>query len=220
MASITKNQVSFLKTKFLNELGEQKATDNLPVVEGILQEYAKAFLKTAIDNLEKSGSVASGLTSTDITFAISQVSGSYIISIGYPKGSKASKYYDFINKGVAGVGKTTDSPYAFKSKYPSQEHVSAIKSWLKFGKAKIMATDVSRYGPTKNERKSSGLRKKDITKSLAYMIASSVKRKGIRATHFFDDAIKTTFDKNFIGILSEALAADVSLQIIQTTREN
>lgn len=215
--SITQRQIDFLKSNLAGKLGSQKS-DELPVVEGILKEYAEAFLTEAIENLNKTNSVASGLTSSDLAFEFTKTGTSYILTVGYPSKSKASKYYDFINKGVAGVGKSIDSPYAFKSKNPSPDHVRAIEKWLSTGKAKITARDVTRYGPTKQESKF--FRAAASKESIAYAIAKSSKIKGIQATRFFDDAIASVFNKNFISIISKALAADVSLEIKQTFKKN
>ena len=41
----------------------------------------------------------------------------YVLSVGYQQGSEASKYYDFVNKGVKGTSNVkadAKSPYSFK----------------------------------------------------------------------------------------------------------
>lgn len=216
MASISQRQVEFLKSQFLNSLGTQRPTNDLSVLEGILKQYAQVFLMEAIENLNKTNSIATGNIADDLTFTVEEVPGSYILSIGYPPESNAAKYYDFVNKGVSGVQNPTASPYAFKTINPSKKHVKAIEDWLLLGKSKVQATDVARYSPSRQESKSIGFRQVDDSKSLAYVIARSIKKKGIKATNFFDDAISTVFNDNFRLILSEALAADVQIQLTNT----
>lgn len=212
MASISQRQVQLLKSQFLQSIGQSKDIGELPVVEGILKEVAKVFLETAVDNANKSNSIDTGAIVDDLTFTIEKGNG-YTLTVGYPPNSPAAKYFDFVNKGVAGVGKVTDSPYQFKSKNPSKAHVSAIAEWIKRGKMKTSASDVSRYGLTKQESKYVNLRQKGKTQSLAYVVARSIKIKGLKATRYFDDAIMTVFGDGFRKVLSEALAADISIQI-------
>lgn len=213
--NIGKSQVELLKLQFLKSLGGERGNDKLPVLDGILKRYAESFLQAAIDNLNKSNSIASGDIAGDLTFAIEQGSGKYVLSIGYPSESEASKYYDYINKGVSGVGKTTASPYSFKTVNPSRKHVAGIEKWIASGKAKVQASDVTRYSPTRQESKSVSFKNSE-PKSLAWVIARAVKKKGIKATNFFDDAIAEVFSGDFQKILSEALAADVEIQLIKT----
>ena len=51
-------------------------------------------------------------------------------------------------------------------------------------------------------------------KSLAYAVSVGIKKKGIKQTRFFDDAITKVFGKGFIKQVSQALNADISLKII------
>lgn len=213
--NINKSQIEALKQSFLRSLGNNRSDFDLVVLNGVLEKYAEAFLEAAKSNLNKTNSINTGKIADDLTFSIEKGKGSYILSIGYPEDSDASKYYDFVNKGVAGVGKTTSSPYSFKTVNPSKKHVSAIEKWIQSGKAKVQVSDVARYGPTRQESKSIGFRKVE-PRSIAYVIARSIKKKGLEATNFFDDAIASVFNGDFRRILSEALAADVEIQLIKT----
>lgn len=214
---ITANQVQLLKEKFLNELGSARPSNNLPVIDGILAEYAKAFIDSAYANANKSGIVYKGNLASDLTFKVTQIGSSYEIAIGYPATSEAADYYDYQNKGVAGFGKTlAGSPYSFKSAYPSRKMVDAIEEWVRYNGISNRAEDQTRnLSALQTKRKSLS-----DTEQTAYAIASGIKRKGIKQTLFFDNAIAQTFDKNFISTLSKALAADVVLKLIQTNGNN
>lgn len=213
--SITANQVKLLKDKFLQSLGSQRP-EALPVLDQILADYAKAFIDAAYANANKAGIVYKGSLNSDLTFKVVNTGRSYEISIGYPASSPAAEYYDFQNKGVAGVGKSIASPYSFKTLYPSRKMVSQIEEWVKFNGISSRAEDQTRNLSslqTKRKRLSD-------TEATAYSIAKGIKRKGIKQTLFFDNAIAQTFDKNFVATLSKALAADVSLKLIQTNGNN
>lgn len=214
---ITANQVKFLKDKLLTQLGSERPNNNLPVVEQILADYAKEFLDTANANADKAGLTYKGTIQTDLTFKVTQNGRAYEIAIGYPATSAAAEYYDFQNKGVAGVGKTVaGSPYSFKSMYPSRKMVSAIEEWVRFNGIANRAEDQTRnLSALQTKRK-----RLTETESTAFGIAMGIKRKGIKQTLYFDNAIASTFNKDFVNVLSKALAADVSLKLIQTNGNN
>lgn len=98
-------------------------------------------------------------------------------------------YYDFVNKGVNGIQATVGSPYSFRTPYANTNMVNAIMGvggvgWV--GAKGIVADDG------------------DYT-SLGWAIATSLKKKGIKPTHFFDDVItedllnefKSNFERDF-----------------------
>jgi hypothetical protein len=139
---------------------------------------------------------------------------SYTISLGYPKSEPASKYWDFINKGVKGtknIKADSKTPYKFNTGKKSIP-ISAAKKWLGYNKLKITAV--------KPYRKL-GVEQKALkgTKSLEYILARSIHRKGIRSTHYFDDAKKETFGKNFYEIMEAALGKDIQIKIRQIGKE-
>jgi hypothetical protein len=214
---ITANQVKFLKDKFLQTAGGARQTNKLEVVEQILAAYANEFIGTAYENANKSGLTYKGAIGSDLSFKVTENGSSYEIAIGYPATSPAAEYYDFQNKGVAGVGKTVaGSPYSFKTMYPSRKMVTAIEEWVRFNGIANRAEDQTRnLSALQTKRK-----RLTDTKSTAYAISIGIKRKGIKQTLYFDNAITSTFNKDFVNVLSKALAADVSLKLIQTNGNN
>lgn len=221
---ITANQVKFLKDKLLTQLGSERPNNNLPVVEQILADYAKEFLDTANNNADKAGLTYKGTIQSDLTFKVTQNGSSYEIAIGYPATSPAAEYYDFQNKGVAGVGKSLPgSPYSFKSAYPSRKMVTQILLWIRDGKNKARfegQTQNLSATQTKRKRLSEAVDSSNNFKSLTYGVATNIKKNGIKQTLYFDNAITSTFNKDFVNVLSKALAADVSLKLIQNNGNN
>ena len=212
--SISKAQAQAIADGFLNTLGEQPMKEGeMPVAERLLKDFGADFIKTAQANLRANGSIASGAID-DIRMYFSKFGTTYSISLGYPKSEKASKYWDFINKGVKGtknIKADSKTPYKFN---PSKKSIpiSAVQGWLGYNKLK--ATAVKPYRKLGVEAKAI-----DSKKSLAYVVARSIHRKGIRSTHYFDNAQKEVFGKNFYEVMETALGKDIQIKIRQIGKE-
>lgn len=212
--SISKAQAIALGDGLINTIGEQPLKEGeMPIIERMLKEFGGDFVTTAQKNLIKNKSIASG-DINDIRISMTKFATSYTLSLGYPKSEPASKYWDFINKGVKGTknikadGKT---PYKFN---PSKKAIpiSAAQKWLGYNKLKVTA--VKKYKKLGVEEKAI-----DGKKSLAYMVARSIHRKGIRSTHYFDNAQKEVFGKNFYEVMEAALGKDIQIKIRQIGKE-
>ena len=212
--SITKAQALALGDGFLNTLGEKPMNANeLPVVERLLKDFGTAFILDAQKNLRANNLIASGAIN-DIKMFITKFGTTYTLSIGYPKSDAASKYWDFVNKGVAGtknVKADSKTPYKFN---PAKKSIpiSAVEKWLGYNKLK--AVSVKKYRKLGVESKAI-----DARKSLAYIVARSIHRKGTRSTHYFDNAQKATFGKNFYSVMEAALGKDIQIKIRQIGKE-
>jgi len=212
--SITKAQASALAEGFLNTLGEQPMKEGeFPIIEKLLLDFGGDFIKNAQKNLNANNSIASGKIN-DIRMNFTKFGTNYSISLGYPKSEPASKYWDFINKGVKGtknIKADAKTPYKFN---PSKKSIpiSVAQGWLGYNKLKVVA--VKPYRKLGVETKAT-----DEKKSLAYVLARSIHRKGIRSTHYFDDAQKETFGKNFYEVMEVALGKDIQIKIKQIGKE-
>ena len=212
--SITKAQALALGDGFLNTIGEQPMKSNdLPTVERLLKDFGAAFILDAQKNLRANNSIASGAIN-DIKMFLTKFGTSYTLSIGYPKSDAASKYWDFVNKGVKGtknIKADSKTPYKFN---PAKKSIpiSAVQGWLGYNKLKTTA--VKPYRKLGVEAKAI-----DAKKSLAYVVARSIHRKGIRSTHYFDNAQKATFGKNFYEVMEAALGKDIQIKIRQIGKE-
>ena len=212
--SISKSQAIALGEGLINTLGEQPMKEgDMPVIERMLRDFGGEFITTAQKNLNKSKSIASGAIN-DIRIDLTKFGTSYTLSLGYPKSEPASKYWDFINKGVKGtknIKADGNTPYKFN---PSKKAIpiSAAQKWLGYNKLKVTA--VKKYKKLGVEEKAI-----DGKKSLAFMVARSIHRKGIRSTHYFDNAKKETFGKNFYEVMEAALGKDIQIKIRQIGKE-
>lgn len=220
---MTRQQAQFIREQFLNRFGDRYTIVNqndLPIIQQVLNQAGLDFNKSITENLEAGGNISSGKLA-DVSVPIIRQNGSdYILQVGYPVGSEQLKYYDFLNKGVKGVGgknamlKNNSGKYSFKSKYPNRKMAASIFSWLNKARKSIRADRVD-VSNTQRRRRSLANVLDEATnkKRLSYAISSAIKRDGIKATYYFDKAIEQNFGKEFKDALSIALGGDIILQI-------
>ena len=217
--SISKAQIQALRSGFLQSIGDTaynvvKAED-LPILEKTLALYGKEFNDTIVKILDKDNITSSGRLAEPAMPIITKFGTGYVLSLGYEPGSEASKYYDFVNKGVKGTKNLkadSKTPYAFKSSKKAVP-VSSIEKWLGYNKLKSVS--VKKYTKLGTETKAI-----ETKKSLAYVIARSIHTKGLRSTHYFDRAVAQVFNKEFIENIATAIGGDIQIQIKQTINES
>jgi hypothetical protein len=188
-------------------------TGRMDVVEDLLATYAKKFIEAAQRNLRAKQKIDTGAL-MDMTFDVTYLGKSYMVTIGYPKDSKAAEYWDFVNKGVAGVGKTlSGSPYKFKTKGASKKMIDAMQGWIE--RHNIRPRDKYTISGLEKKRKSIRSTVSQTTKirSLATAFARSIKRKGIQPTNYFDNALKLFNSAEFQKDLAEAVGFEVQVAI-------
>jgi hypothetical protein len=226
--SISQAQAKAIADGFLNKIGEQPMkSDELPVIEQLLKDFGVDFIKQAQYNLEKNGSISSG-NINDIRMEFTKFGTIYTLSLGYPESEPASKYWDYVNKGVQGYGgknakpNNTDSKYKYKTPYPNRAMASSIFSWLNKARKSIRSDKYS-VTETASRKKNLGLKKlltdADNKRKLAYAISSKIKRDGLKATHYFDKAADEVFGDEFQEIMNAALGFDVEIKIKQIGKE-
>lgn len=213
--SISKAQADAIGKEFLSKFGNEPfgSKTDLPTIEYMLGLYGSEFIKEAQNNLKLTNSIASG-NINDIIATVTKFGTTYTLSIGYPKSEPASKYFDYINKGVKGtknIKADSNTPYKFS---PSKKsvNISAIERWLSYNKLK--AVSIKPYKKLGQETKAI-----ESKKSLAYVIGRSIHKKGIKSTHYFDNAQKYVFDKSFISVMETALGKDIQITIKQIGKE-
>jgi len=216
--SISKAQIEALRSGFLQSLGgsfDKYKQGDLPVLEETLALYGKAFNDKITEILDKENITSSGRLAEPALPIITKFGTGYILSLGYEPGSEASKYYDFVNKGVKGTKNEkadNKTPYAFKGNKKAVP-VSSIEKWLGYNKLKSVS--VKKYTKLGTEAKAI-----EGNKSLAFLIARSIHRKGLKSTRYFDRAVAQIFNKEFIENIAIAVGGDVQIQIKQAINGN
>ena len=216
--SISKAQIQALRDSFIQSLGgsfDKVKDGDLPILEETLALYGKAFNDKITEILDKENITSSGRLAEPALPIITKFGTGYILSLGYEPGSEASKYYDFVNKGVKGTKNEkadNKTPYAFKGNKKAVP-VSSIEKWLGYNKLKSVS--VKKYTKLGTEAKAI-----EGKKSLAFLIARSIHRKGLKSTRYFDRAVAQIFNKQFIENIAVAIGGDVQIQIRQTINGN
>ena len=148
-------------------------------LENYLKSYGKYIVRQARGILKKRGKNVTGKLSKSLRYEIVETKKGYDIQF------LASKYASFVNKGVSGTegrrtyidqdGKRKVSPFKFKNQPPS----SVIEGWIK------------NRGIQGRDRKGRFITRK----SLAFLIARGIKRKGIPAASFYTQPLSYSFNK-------------------------
>jgi hypothetical protein len=196
-----------------DEITELKGIEELMVLA------AANFILQVQENLNQAGKIDTGTLASDIEKGeITNAGGVYSIDVGYPKGSKASKYYDFVNKGVKGTrsGTPADSPYSFRSDMPGPSMTSAIAGWYRrhasYGRKETQKKNLSAV-QRKRKKLSKMVDANKRIKSLAFATAVNIKRRGLKKTGFFDKAIQSSFGPEFVNALAKITGKEIAINI-------
>lgn len=216
--SIKQIQQEVIDEGFLDSLANDNTNyqdlKQYPVLKKMIILASSNFIDTALAELERQGKVntgglSDGLSSTDVL----ESGEGYEVELGYEPSDPSSKYYDYVNKGVAGKGKG-GSPYSFKTLKPSKKMVSAIELWMR-QRGLQGRNDDMRYNLSANQKKNKSLAQTPEKKlrSFAYLTARKIKREGIPYSGFFDKAVEAQFGKDFADAVAGAVAADLRVYI-------
>lgn len=194
----------------LGNLGNNDRGDKVTLSASaqVLVDMSEFLINEAINNLNKKGTVATGDLESSISSKDIQIDGSRL-SIDI----ELLDRYKFIDEGVKGVEGGTGK-YQFKTKRPNLAMQKSIKAWLRLrGRRATKYKAISR-----TERKDQGIArtraKADSQDSLAWAVATSIKKKGIKPTKFFTNAVKAT-QREF----KKELAAGFKLDIINSLND-
>lgn len=220
--SISQAQADFLNESTIDQLGRSQKNygelNELPLTERTILKYVGRFILKAIATLKKKKIVDTGELSRSIRQGeLINNNGDYSIQIGYESDSEGAKYYDYVNKGVTGhqSGKPI-SEYKFQKKDPSVNGpmVAAIQKWVQ-RKGIQTKLETKRTSTKALQKKRLSISKISPEKRTAWLIARSIKRKGIERSGFIDDSLKSAFGKEFLNALGQAVGGDVRVYIRQ-----
>ena len=216
--SIAKAQIRELQSSFIQSIGDTEFgkvnPKDLPILERVLAIYGQAFNTRITQILDEENITSSGKLANPAEPLLTKFGTGYILSVGYEKGSEQDKYFRFINKGVLGTTNEKadpNTPYKF-DKAKKYVNIGAVEKWLGYNKLKIVA--VKKYTKLGVETKAI-----ESKRSLAFVIARSIHRKGITSTKYFDRAVAQIFNKDFVADVALAVGSDVQIQIKQIVNE-
>lgn len=199
---------------YLGTLGSDDRGDSLALGETAkkLVGLAEFLITEAQKNLNKAGAEATGELEASIAAENMEVQGNNM-SIDIVLLDR----YRFTDQGVKGV-ESGKGKYQFKTKYPNKKMATAILKWLR--KRSISARNKPTIGKSrvsKNETKNIKIRQlvdsADDYKSLAYAVSTNIKKRGIKPTYFFTNAVKATEKK-----CKAEIAAGYKIDIINSLK--
>jgi hypothetical protein len=226
MASISQAQAS-LGSNFTVGGIARPGQEKFDAVEAIMIQAALEFINLAKKRLTQRGKIDTGNLSDIVVSDLTDKGGKYEITVGYLESNPASKYYDFNDLGVKGIGgfkgklpkgfhEPTNTPYNFKNLRLSSGFIDSITRWYLRHKAYIRNEDQRQnLSGLQRKRKTLGavVSETEKIRSLAIATARNIKRKGISRTGFFVDNIDEAFGQEFQLKLAKALGQDVVLNI-------
>jgi hypothetical protein len=182
---------------FLGTLGNKDKGDGYPAVAKALAELAGFLIERATRNLQKGGNTATGATAASMKIVNVDLEGP-VKSLDV----EILKTYTFLDLGVKGVegGK---GKYSFKTKFANKKMALAILKWLRKRSVATKYKAHSSYSDNlrgdakgRQERKNQAIKKivndAESKKRLAYAISVNIKKKGIKPTYFFRNAVRDT----------------------------
>lgn len=147
-------------------------------IENYLKSYGKYIVRQARGILKSKGKDTTGKLSSSLKYKVTKEKEGFEIKF------LASKYAAFVNKGVSGTkgsrtyidkdGKRKRSPFRFKKQPPS----NVIEGWIR--NKGIQGRDIKGRFITR--------------KSLAFVIARSIKKKGIPAASFYTQPLSYSYN--------------------------
>jgi hypothetical protein len=230
MASISEAQAS-LGSDFTVGGIDRVAKLEFTEVEALMTSAALKFIKLAKKRLTQRGKIDTGNLSDLIVGDLTNKGGTYEITVGYLKSNPASKYFDYNDLGVRGVGgfkgklprgfkQPTNSPYSFRDPIDkitlSKGFIDSIIKWYLRHKQYIRNDDQRKnLSALQRKRKTlaSIVPESEKIRGLAIATAKNIKRKGISRTGFITDNVEEAFGKDFQIKLSKALGQDFVLNI-------
>jgi hypothetical protein len=189
----------------------------IPVtLEGLLAVYAKEFIDAVRENLDNAGKVSTGGLSDGIDSGEIQKQGSkYTLDIGYDKSDPASKYWDFVNKGVQGIisREPASSPYKYRKLSAPPVMVEAIKGWMRINQIAARNEDQQVDLKATQQKRKRLSEVQDPLGSFAYFTALKIKREGLPYTGYFDKPVAEYFGDQFAEAVGKAAAVDIRIAI-------
>lgn len=195
---------------YLGTIGTTDRGDAMPETAKALVELAGFLIETATDNLERKGHIATGDTASSMKAVNLDLTGTKT-SIDV----QILSTYKFLDQGVKGT-KSGNGKYQFKNNFVGKKMKSAILKWLK---KRSLSGRIKYKAVSKNERKNKRINKAvnaaKSRESLAYAVATNIKKHGIDRTLFFTNAVKATQKES-----RKRFAAALKIDIINSINGN
>lgn len=224
--SIRQVQAEALGDGFVDSFGDDRqnylAAGEAPVLEQYMVKAVGNFLLKVQENLKRLDKIDTGRLSESVRSGELQDDGNGVFSIlaGYLDDGSAP-YASFVNQGVRGFisGQPSDSPFSFKSAWASRNGpmAVAIQKWMKRQGIAARRED-QRTNLTSLQRKRKAISEIESSRTMATIIASRIKQRGLPKTDFFSSAVREYFGDEFVAGVGKAFLQDVRVYIRQANQ--
>jgi hypothetical protein len=192
-------QIEFTYTKETIKLAMEKVIDKARSNLGVTKPWLQNDGKTRSKKIDTTGKLWKSLKVTELTESDGVFSCSF----------EMEDYGKFIDQGVSGTRYKTPkpSPFSFKNEGVGVGMQYAIFEWMRAKRIRLRDLNTGRFKKGKITSKS--------YESLAYVIARSVKRKGINQTFFFTKPLDE-MDAKLPAMLADAFMKDFETYLKKT----
>jgi hypothetical protein len=199
--SIQQAQTQLLSGSFLDTLGQSRddVGVSLDKTDSAILRAASRFITDCQNNLIKADRNSSGALSDSITPRVIEFgNGINIVQI------LVAPYYKFVDSGVQGLkGGTSKKGYKFRNQGVSKSMLDSLEAWVK---REGIAFRNTKKAVTVREQKRATIT--SVSRSTAYGIGVSIKRKGLKPTMFWTDALNE-LEKDILTGVADALRLDI-----------
>jgi hypothetical protein len=199
--SIQQAQTQLLSGSFSDTNGGQRddVGVSLDKTDTAILRAASRFILDAQENLQKADRNSSGALSQSITPRVIEFgNGINIVQI------LVAPYYKFVDSGVQGLkGGTSKKGYKFRNQGVSKSMLDSLEAWVK---REGIAFRNTKKAVTVREQKRATIT--SVSRATAYGIGVSIKRKGLKPTMFWTDALNE-LEKDILTGIADALRLDV-----------
>lgn len=208
-----------------SNLYREAQVGDFPGVDRFLVAVAAAFIQEAKLNLQNEGKVDTGTLENDLAQSdIIQTGDGFELTVGYPAESQGAKYFKYVDQGVQGTRTSLfapNSPFKYESESPKWdgEFHKAILSWYERNKQFAQReTPRTAQSPLQKKRLSvaKAANEQQRLKSIAWLTARSIMRRGLPETGYFTKAINKVFNQDFVTAISNIMQTNVKLSILNT----
>lgn len=206
--SFAQAQAALLADNFLDRIGETAPQVGGEVVQ--LDNLAKTVIRAAAEftvaakeNLQQRDQVSSGRLQDSIRPVVVELGNNNIVDI------YVAEYYKYLDKGVRGYKGAGSGEFQFRTPFPSRKMVTEIQKWMKREGLAIRNTKVA-INPREGRRLA--FAGQDTGRARAFAVAMAVKKKGIKGSKFWTDAIRA-LEEDFANDVAQALRIDVIEEI-------
>lgn len=205
---------------FLQSTGESRdlfeSESTISNTDKLISRIAKKFIGAYQAKIRRANAIDRG-DLLDIKILNNALKGGDIdLQIGYSTNNPATDYWDFQDKGVAGVkkNKTKGSPYKFKKITVGGKFLSQLISWYGRHKNYIKnETQKRNLSSLQTKRKQLGNAQAKKIKSIAYATGIKIKSEGLKTINFRKDAYDKTFNDQFYSALASEFGKDIIINL-------